>query len=236
MKSLIKPALLLLLIASFNPSLSKAQETRNVSIANFSEVSVSAGIELVITQGASESAKIVAKEGVIDEVVIEKNGNSVHVGWKEHMNLTNNPFKNRSAKVYISYKNLNSIGASSGSSLTTENVLKTNKLSVRVSSGASINAKVSCTDIELRTSSGASASLSGTASNMDSQSSSGSTINAVNLVTDYAKVKTSSGADVKVNVNKGLETATSSGGNIRYKGAAALNNTNRRNSGVSRID
>lgn len=235
--SLIKPAILFLLISASCNLPTQAQMTKNVAISNFSEVSVSAGIELIITQGSTESAKIIAKEGVIDEVEIEKSGNSVHVGWRENLSFTSH-FKNRSAKVYISYKKLNSIAASSGSSLVTENVLKTDKLDARASSGASIKAKISCNDLDLQTSSGGSASLSGNASNMDVSASSGGNVDALDLITAYAKARTSSGGDVEINVTKGLETATSSGGSIRYKGTAALNNTSSRNNrgGVRHID
>jgi len=230
--SFIKPALILLLLTGVNLRPLKAQETKNVNISNFTEVSVSAGIGLYLTQAGSESAKIVAKEGVIDEVVIEKSGNNVHVSWREDRNFMNK-FKNRSAKVYISYKTLNNIRASSGSSITTENVLKTDKLEASVSSGASIKAQVECKDLEVRTSSGSTASISGKALNMIISSSSGSNIDALNLLTEYAKVSTSSGANVEVNVSKGLQTSNSSGGNIRYKGNAAVTS---KNSGVRHID
>lgn len=235
--SLIRPAILFLLVSASCTFPIKAQETKNVAISNFSEVSVSAGIDLIITQGTTENAKIVAKEGVIDEVEIKKNGDNIHVGWRENLSFSNN-FKNRSAKVYISYKKLNSITASSGSSIVTENVLKTDKLYAKASSGASIKAKIACSDLEVQTSSGASASLSGSAINMGVRASSGGSVDAFDLTTEYANAKTSSGGDVDINVTKGLETATSSGGSIRYKGTAALNNTSSRNNrgGVRHID
>jgi hypothetical protein len=231
-----KPAFLCLIAVAFSTLSLKAQETKNVPVTNFAEVSVSAGIELHITQGTTESAKIVAKDDVIDEVVVEKNGNRVTVGWKENWGMKK-MWKNKNAKVYITYKKLNSISASSGSSLRTENTLKTDRLEASVSSGASIDAKISCSDLQLKTSSGASISLEGSATNMQIESSSGSSVDALGLSTEYARVNTSSGADIKINVIKALETHTSSGSNIRYKGAAALkNNSNERSSSVSRIN
>ena len=213
-----------------------AQETRNVSVSNFSGVSVGAGIDLHIAQGNSESAKIVAESDVMDQVKIEKNGNDLKIGWKDSWNM-NKMFKNKSAKVYVTYKKLNSITASSGSSLKTDNTLKTDHLAAAVSSGANMDANIVCNELQLSTSSGAVASLSGTATNMEVNSSSGSNVNAVNLATQYARASTSSGADVKINVAKALEAHASSGGNIGYKGAADVKDTSsRRSSGVSRIN
>jgi len=232
----IRTAILCFIALAICASPLAAQETRNVSVSNFSGVSVGAGIELHISQGNSESAKIVAESDVMDQVKIEKSGNDLKIGWKDSWSM-NKMFKNKSAKVYVTYKKLNSISASSGSSLRTDNTLKTDHLSASVSSGANMDANVVCNELQLSTSSGADASLTGTATNMEVSSSSGSNVNAVNLTTQYAKASTSSGADIKINVSKALEAHTSSGGNITYKGAADVKDTSsRRNSGVSRIN
>lgn len=234
--SFIKPAVLCLIAIAAGSLNLHAQETKNVAVSNFTEVAVTAGIELHITQGTSESARIVADDDVINDVVLEKSGNNLRIGWKENWGIKK-MWKNRNARVYITYKKLNSISASSGSSLRTENTLKTDHLDASVSSGASMDAKISCNELQLSTNSGASVSIAGTATNMEIKSSSGSSVNAVNLVTQYARANTNSGADIKINVAKGLETNTSSGSGIRYKGNASLKNTsNSRSSSVSRID
>jgi hypothetical protein len=234
--SITKAAFLCLLSLAASTLALKAQETKNVAVNNFSEVAVGAGIGLYITQGNTESARIVADDDVINDVVLEKSGSRIKIGWKDNWSMSR-MWKNRSAKVYITYKKLNSISASSGSSLTTENTLKTDHLDASVSSGASMIAKIACNELELHTNSGASASLSGTATNMEIQSSSGSSVNALNLATQYARADTNSGADIRINVSKGLETNSSSGSNIRYKGAAAIKNrSNSKSSSVSRID
>lgn len=230
---LVKPTLLFLIAATFSTLSLKAQETKNISLSSFSAVTVHAGIELFITQGNSESAKIVAKKDLLDEVLIENNGGTVKVSWKDNHNSS--MWKNKSAKVYITYKKLNSISASSGSSLKTENTLKTDKLDAKASSGASISAKIVSNELQLKASSGASVDIEGTATNMDVKASSGATVKATELATDYANATASSGADIKVNVAKGLETTSSSGGSIRYRGNASLKNNSSRSGNVSKI-
>jgi len=236
--NLIKPALFLFITLCMASPAIKAQEIKNVSISNFSEVTVSAGLELIITQGDLESAKIIATPKLIDEVVVEQNGNRVDVKWKNHLD-SKKVWKNRTAKVYINYKHLNVIEASSGSSIRTDNDLKTDHLDASVSSGALIEGKITCEDLKLEASSGATALLNGTAKNMTVESSSGGTVNALDLITDYAKAKASSGANIKINVSKGLEVTYSSGGSIHYKGNAELQNhsTNNKSGGsVRRIN
>ena len=227
MKSLhlFKPALFLFLITAFS-SVASAQMDRSKEIAlkNFSEIHVNTGIELIITQGAAESAKIVADETLIDAIVVEQSGSSVTVSWKL-IKSTKKRWVTRTAKVFINYKNLNILEASDGSSIKTENALKTGILAITVSSGAIVSATVESPQLQLKTSSGASALLKGTASKLKLESSSGSRVNALELLTDDADVTAGSGADVKVNVSKTLAATASSGGNIRYKGSAVVENT-----------
>jgi len=229
-----KTALLCLFTIAFGLSV-HAQQSKTISLNNFTGVAVSAGIELLITQGSTESAKIVAEKDIIDEVVVQQSGSTVNVKWKQSWGI-NKMWKNKSAKVYITYKKLNSISASSGSSVKTQNTLKTGELETAVSSGASINANISCNNLQVTSSSGASINLNGTATNVEVSSSSGSSVDAMGLASQYARVSTSSGAGVEVNVAKGLETTTSSGGSIQYKGAAALKNNSAKHSGVSKVD
>lgn len=232
--SLIKPALLCFIAVAMGTLSLKAQSTKNVAVSNFSEVSVSAGIQLLITQGSSESAKIVANSDVIDEVEITKSGSEVKVGWKSNWGF-NNSRRNKSAKVYISYKKLNSLSASSGSSIQTENPLKTDHLSATASSGASINANVTSSDLQVEISSGATIALTGKTTNLKLQASSGASVSTANLTAEYGTAEASSGASVTVNVTKALETRASSGGNIRYKGEASLKNNSSRSGSVSKI-
>lgn len=231
--SLIKPALLCFIAVAMGTLSLKAQSTKNVAVSNFSEVSVSAGIQLLITQGSSESAKIVANSDVIDEVEITKSGSEVKVGWKSNWGFKNH--NNRNAKVYISYKKLNSLSASSGSSIQTENPLKTDRLSASASSGASINANITSSDLQVEISSGATITLTGKTTNLKLQASSGASVSTANLTAEYGTAEASSGASVTVNVTKALETRASSGGNIRYKGDASLKNNSSRSGSVSKI-
>lgn len=220
--NLLKPAVLLLIATSFQTLTVNAQQTKNIAISNFSEASVSAGITLILTQGNTEGAKVVANEESINEVVIEKNGNTATVKWKENRGFFNNGPKNKSAKVYLTYKKLNGITASSGSSVTAEGAVKTDRLDIRVSSGASASVKIAATDLQLQVSSGATANLNGTATNFVLQASSGSSVSAAELLTENTSVKTSSGATVAVNASKTLQVNTSSGSNVDYKGNAQV--------------
>ncbi|WP_219224429.1 head GIN domain-containing protein [Pedobacter antarcticus] len=233
--SLTKKLCLLFTLVTFGTFIVKAQSTKNVSLNSFNSVGVSAGIQLIITQSNTESARIEANSDNIDEVVLENSGGKLNVKWKKTDGFFSQ-HKNREAKVYLNYKNLNSVSASSGSLLKSTNALKADRLSVDVSSGANLNLQLTCNNLEVNTSSGSNAKLSGSAKNIIVDSSSGSTVSALDTNTEYAKTEASSGANIKISVSKGIEASASSGGNISYKGDAALNKKGSSRSGsVSKI-
>lgn len=232
---MIRTTALMLGITCLSASALLAQQTKIIKINDFSAVAVSAGIQLFLTQGNTEQARVVADEEVINEVLVEKSGKGIQVHWRDNGNFFRRNNQKRDAKVYISYKYLSSIAASSGSSLETENPLKTDQLEATVSSGASLKIHVLAKNLQVSSSSGATATITGTVANTDVQGSSGSSINAYELSTDYAKATASSGADIRLNVNKGLDATSSSGGSIRYKGSADLKNTSSRSGSVRRV-
>lgn len=236
--NLIKPAILLLIATTLHTFTVNAQETKNVALSNFSGVGVSAGLSVYLTQGNTEGAKIVANDESMKDVVVEQNGSTVTVKWKEQNRSTwSNGNNHRSAKIYITYKKLNAISASSGSSVNTENTLKTDRLDLKVSSGATIKADISAKDTQLQISSGATASLNGNTTNFDLKASSGASVEAAELKADQADVKVSSGATAKVFGDKKLTLAASSGGNIDYKSNGELTIVSKsRSAGIRKIN
>jgi hypothetical protein len=222
--NLTKSAILLLTTLCISITFLKAQPVvdKEITLNGFSQIYVTTGIELIITQGNTESAKIVTTDNLIDAVVVEQTGSKVNVSWKP-IRSTKKAWLQKTAKVYLNYKTLALIDVSDGSALKTTNSIKTNSLEAAVASGAIITAQLDCGGLNLKTSSGASATLAGTVKNMELTSSSGSLINAFDLVAEQANITASSGADVKVNALKTIAVSSQSGAKVRYKGNATLN-------------
>ncbi|WP_316746638.1 head GIN domain-containing protein [Pedobacter gandavensis] len=227
---LFKTALPVLLAFSLNTITAKAQQNKNIALTNFSEVTVSSGIDLYLTQSNSENIKVSASKELLENVVIEKSGASLNIKYKDNQGW-GRKFKGQSIKVYVNYKNLTSITASGGSDVFGQNTLKTPKLNLRVSGGSDVTLDILADDLQVTTSGGADAKLKGKVKNMIVQTSGGSDVDAYELISDYAKVTASGGSDANVYVNKGLEASASGGSDINYKGDAALNKTSSSKSG-----
>lgn len=231
--SILKLALTLL-VFSVSVIPLKAQQNKDISITNFTEISVSSGIDLYLTQSNSENIRINAHPDLIKDVIIEKEGSNLRVRYKDGVNW-GRLFKNQSIKVYINYKTLKGLSASGGSDVYTQNTLKTDRLSLSASGGSDLKLDVVTKDIEIHASGGSDIDLKGSATNMQASTSGGSDVNALNFVVDYAKVSSSGGSDANIHVTKALEASASGGSDINYKGNASVKNNSGKSGDVNRL-
>jgi hypothetical protein len=191
-------------------------EIRNVS--NFKGIKVSTGIDLYITMGTTEEVKIVADDEIIDDLITEVKDGTLRIYMKQSNNWFNWNSGNQTRKAYVTVKELESIDASSGSDVKSENTLKGEDLEVSASSGSDVELDIYYKNLSLDTSSGSDAKISGKTKNFDAEASSGSDIKAQDLESSICKVKVSSGSDATVNVSDELYANASSGADVNYYG------------------
>lgn len=228
-------ALAILLIASTSlVQTAFAQQTKTAAISNFNQVTVSSGIDLYLKQGDTESVSVVSSAELLKDVIIEKKGNSLNLRYKNNVSW-NRIFKGKSIKAYVTYKTLNSLSASGGSDVFTQNTLKTPRFTVNVSGGSDLKMDIMTEDMNIHASGGADVALKGKANNLEIHSSGGSDIDAFDFIVENARVNSSGGADVNIHVTRALEANSSGGSDIVFKGKAALKNNSSKSGSVRRF-
>lgn len=220
---------------SANSTAIKAQENKDITLTNFTEVSVSSGIDLYLTQSSSENIRVNAHADLLKNVVVEKKGNNLGIRYKDNISW-GRLFKGQSIKVYVNYKTLQAISASGGSDVYSQNTLKTDKLSVSASGGSDIDLNVVAKDIQIRTSGGSDVNLKGSATNMEAISSGGSDIDALAFVVENARVTSSGGSDANIHVTKALEVTASGGSDVNYKGNPAVKKSSGKSGEINKIN
>lgn len=199
----------------------------------FSAVSVATGIELFITQGNETSLAVSVsdekfEEGFKTEVV---NG-TLKLYYEDKK--SNQWIKGRKLKAYLSVKTLKKLTASSGASVNTVNALNVQEFDLRLSSGSEFEGEIKATSLTVDQSSGSQVVLSGSANDIDVQVSSGASFKGFDFTSDKCKAHASSGADIKITVNKELDASASSGGGIQYKGTVTNTEINKSSGGSVR--
>jgi hypothetical protein len=196
-------------------------EVRNAS--GFHGIKVSHGIDLVIKQGNVEAVAVSASEKeyrdhirteVINGVLkIYYDSEKWYKGWSSN---------GKKLRAYVSFKQLDLVDGSSGSSTTVDGVINAADLKINLSSGAGFSGSVQATGLSVDESSGATMHINGKAQSVSVETSSGAGFYGYDLVSDKCDADASSGGSIEISVNKELSADASSGADIRYKGAGVI--------------
>lgn len=195
-----------------------SDKTEIRKVSNFNGIKVATGIDLYITMGDVEEVKIVAEDDIIDNLITEVKDGTLRIYMKQSNNWFNWNIGNQTRKAYVTVKELNTINASSGSDVQSENTLKGETLEVKASSGSDVTLDIYYKSFSLDTSSGSDAKISGKTKNFKAEASSGSDIKAQDLESSICRVSVSSGSDASVNVTDEMYAKASSGADVRYYG------------------
>lgn len=192
------------------------------TVGSFHGIKISHGIDLIIKQGGTEAVAVSAnskeyRDNIKTEVV---NGVlKIYFDTKWYKNWNSNGKK---LKAYVSFKQLDLLDASSGSTTKVDGSISATTLKIEVSSGAGFNGAVETGSVSVDCSSGGTAHISGKAQSASLEASSGAMLYGYDLVSDKCDADASSGGGIQVSVNKELSAEASSGGDIRYKGTAVI--------------
>lgn len=200
-------------------------EKRTLS-ASFTAISISDGIELYLTQGSTESVAVSAS----DQKYMERFKTEVVDGtlkiYYDNKTMIWNSNEKRKLRAYVSFKNLEMLKASSGSNVTTKSILTLDNLNMNFTSGAQFNGEINITNLEVSQNSGSEINTTGKAENLKTDLSSGAMFKGYDLSVNFCEAKASSGAEVRITVNKELAAKANSGGSIKYKGEGVVKDIN----------
>lgn len=206
--------------------------TENRQVGGFTGIEVSNAFEVEVKIGAAEAVRIEADDNIMKYVRTEVSGNKLIIKV-ENLHSINNTH----LKAYVTMPVLNSINASSASSVKVLDVIKGNgRLSFSASSAADIEAEVEAPEVEAEASSSGTVKLNGKTKNYKASASSGSNIKSADLLSETTIVDVSSGADAAVYASVNLDAIASSGGSINYSGAANVKKNESSGGSVNKKD
>lgn len=216
---------------------------------DFDEIEVSQAIDAEIIKSDVEKVVISAPQNIIDEVLVDNNGGSLHIHYKKGIRVMNT--HNVSAKIYT--KDFSKLNANSAASIAVKDKFVQEKVHVEASSAGSISGnleannfdlsvgsssnfsgKIWAVDLDIEASSAGSIDVSGKAKNAEVSSSSGSSISAKELIADHVNADASSGASVQISASSSIKAEASSGGSVNvYKKGNVTSVTKEESSGGS---
>lgn len=199
-------------------TLTSVRGNGNVSIqernlkSEFHSIEASNGIDVYLTHGNTASIEVEADENLHQVITTDVSKGVLKISTNKSIR------KSTKRSVYVTYTELQSISAKSGSEVKSKDLLKSQNLDLHASSGAEIKLNILSESVTSSASSGGEIDLEGKSINIEAEASSGGEIDAKNLSVLHAQAKASSGGEVKVNAQESLKAGASSGGEVQYYG------------------
>ena len=206
---------LLTFVALLTVSLVMGQ-TKNLD--SFHGVKSSGSVKVTLHKSNDNRAEVNMIKGDYEDVLVEiKDG--ILVCKIKNKNMSWSWGNKTKAEIAVYYANdLRKLKASAGSSMRSEDHMKSDELVVDVSSGASCNISVDANHIDVDVSSGASLRIEGNCTSQKVDSSSGASYSAKELKCETAEIDASSGSSTYVWATKSVVADKSSGASVNYKG------------------
>lgn len=217
----MKNLLFLLIIVAFSSCIRSVHgsgnivsETRNTD--NFIAVDASGPVHVELRNGDKNAVVVEADDNVIKYVETKVSGNSLKIKMKEFNNLTN-----VTINVYVTAPRYQEVNSSASASVTSKDVLTTDNIELKASSGSSITAEVDAPKVYTSASSGAAVTAKGRTRNIEAEASSGGDIKAGSLQAENATAEASSGGLIKIFASVSIDATANSGGSVKYTGGAS---------------
>lgn len=189
--------------------------TQSIDLGAFQEVSASGGHNVTLIQSDQNYAEIKMIKGDRDNLEVYVSGDRLKVKTKK--GLWNSSKTKAEVKVYYAQK-LRDIDASSGSSISSYDIVKSDRLSIDASSGAKCDIKVESDELDIDISSGARIKTTGHTGSQTVDVASGAKYEGRELISNYTVAEASSGAKAIVHCTKRIKADSSSGGSVVYYG------------------
>lgn len=185
---------------------------------SFHSIVVSGGIDLYISPG-SETVAVSASHPEDRELIKTEVQNGVLKIWQDNTGGLRSFFKGGSNyRVYVSYKTLQSLKASGGCDVFSDDVIRSSSLNLSLSGGCDFTGKVDVNDLKVDQSGGTDIRISGRAAKADISASGGSDFKGAELVTDVANVDASGASDIDITANKEISASASGASDVTYRG------------------
>jgi hypothetical protein len=192
--------------------------------ASFQAIQVGDGIELYLVSDATEKLVVSVTDGdaeLLDrfKTVVE---NGVLKLYYNREGLKVNLNRNRKLKAYVAYKEMQNLDASAGSRIHWMKSASLKDLKLKITSGARLDGDLSVGTLDVEQNSGSMAELTGSAQHLSVDVSSGAMFKGFDFSTQTCEAKATSGAAIRVTIDKELSAKANSGGGIQYKGEGVI--------------
>jgi hypothetical protein len=207
------------------------QTTQDRHLSGFHAIDLAGSFDVYITQGSTESVKVEAPSDVIDRIITEVQGGVLKIHSKKDTNWGNWSWGNKRMVIYVTAKDLNSVGVTGSGDIYFKDGITTNSLKLQITGSGDMLGKVNVKTLESKISGSGDMKLSGRADESTISVVGSGDFTARDLVTVNTAVRVAGSGDAVVNASNKVDASVSGSGDIHYTGGAKNINSSKAGSG-----
>lgn len=199
---------------------------RERAVSDFDEVEIRGNYDLVLQKAAAEKVVIETDENLQDFIELTVGGKRLTIRNLEPL------ISKQNIRITVYYTTLQALSSSGSSVVSSDGMIKSNKLDVEFSGAGSLNLELEVEDLEVDMPGAGLIKLVGYANRQRLKMSGAGHLNALNLITNETRVELNGLGGADIHALKKLDATLNGVGSIRYKGAPAELNQDVRGMGV----
>lgn len=204
----------LLILTSFN----SIGQTFKVELEPFDALEVSRGIEAILVYSDTKELSFEVKGVDKSDIVIDQSRSKLSIKVKSKALWETMQENSWYVKVIIPYQHISEIDASTGATVESDTLIKSETLYLDSHMGAVIDLEVNANKLIVDATMGAICKLRGRSKTVNVDANMGSIVRAFELNSKYSNVESSMGAIVSVTCEYEFDGSASMGGEIKVKG------------------
>lgn len=189
-----------------------AQQTAVYTLNEFDKLRVWGEFKVFLVKGDSLSAKVETQGIPASDIAINVIGKTLEVKLKGKL------YDRVSASVYITYNELRDISVSAAASVSFQDTLKAEKVSINVNTSSEFDGSLIAQTADITVGQGSTVRLRGSVSSYEVKVNTGGILSAIDLISPQTYVKVNTGATAKVYASKLIDANVSTGGSLTYTG------------------
>lgn len=189
-----------------------AQHSAEFSLNEFDKLRVWGEIKVFLTKG-DELKAVVQTQGIpASDITVDVKGKTLELRLKGKI------FDRVSANVYVTYKELRDISISAASSVSLQDTLKADKVTLQVNTSSEFDGVINAETADISVGQGSTVRIRGKVNSYEAVVNTGGILSAIDLISPKTFIRVSSGASARVFASKTLEANVRTGGSLTYTG------------------
>lgn len=192
-------------------------ETRTTG--DYDGIKCAGSMDFILEAGEEGKITLEGDSNLLEYIITEVKGNHLVVKTKKGINMS---YKNNTIKVYIPFKDVNTISLAGSGDLYSKDVIKSDDLSVSLAGSGDVKLEIEANFVKGAIAGSGDLTLEGNTNTLEARVAGSGDFHGFNLKSNDTDVAVAGSGDAEVFSNKTLKARVAGSGDIAYRGNAEV--------------